>query len=699
MASYLSHNRPAEVQVVKSPIVEIPAKPFTYSSRSNALAMLRVAIESNGSANTVTPYATPYATPFASPFGSSLATPQPSPPASTHTMARQAVIAKINTLLKLFKPNLQNVRAVAKHLEEKLFADAVDIEMHCDESTLEDRVAACARTMEGGSPREPLTKLLAGAPSIPLLDGPFLGEPLKKLPASAFPFIHRELPKKPSPPAAGPATLVSFASSSSQSDTPTHTLQVPDKRRSVFPDGWTHRRTPDAATRFCIAEPGGREFSIATDARAFMKSEECDLETKMRARVAAQLPDADPTGWQCEITAKGSFRYYDPNSEWYCSSVHDVIKAIEAAMKEKAEKKREAEKITACEDATEGGDWKCGKYERCLWWSDCEMCTHCLDMPKFGGINKLKRRCKMIACLQMEKREDSPTKVEELSCAGCRKALSGKPYASDSISHTCTDRPFCKGRCANGSRCNRTQHGALEYSKRHSAQATQGELADETDGPSVAADSGSDSGSDSDSDCCDAPLRDVTDRMVVSREWPGLMDEGWRFKKGAGPLSDFFIVDPSGAVYKSDAKYCDSLHNRGRTVQELELFGNGKMDRRLRMLPAPSCAAVAPAKEKKSKNGGKKEGGKEKGEEEKRGGKKRLVSAEVTEEDAVVKKKQRVEELKEFQECVVCVDERKNCLFLPCKQVACCEGCVEKGVKECPVCRSEVENVIRGLNY
>lgn len=44
--------------------------------------------------------------------------------------------------------------------------------------------------------------------------------------------------------------------------------------------------------------------------------------------------------------------------------------------------------------------------------------------------------------------------------------------------------------------------------------------------------------------------------------------------------------------------------------------------------------------------------------------------------------------------CVICLDNNKCMLAMPCKHVSCCEECI-KAVKECPLCRKVIESKIK----
>ena len=43
-----------------------------------------------------------------------------------------------------------------------------------------------------------------------------------------------------------------------------------------------------------------------------------------------------------------------------------------------------------------------------------------------------------------------------------------------------------------------------------------------------------------------------------------------------------------------------------------------------------------------------------------------------------------------LDECLVCSDQKRDTLFLPCAHVACCSGCSDR-VKKCLVCKEYVD--------
>jgi hypothetical protein len=52
------------------------------------------------------------------------------------------------------------------------------------------------------------------------------------------------------------------------------------------------------------------------------------------------------------------------------------------------------------------------------------------------------------------------------------------------------------------------------------------------------------------------------------------------------------------------------------------------------------------------------------------------------------------------QVCVICQDEPKNTLFLPCRHMCACSGCSQQLVGErarCPICRSTIDQRVEGI--
>ncbi|ELU15701.1 hypothetical protein CAPTEDRAFT_117158, partial [Capitella teleta] len=44
--------------------------------------------------------------------------------------------------------------------------------------------------------------------------------------------------------------------------------------------------------------------------------------------------------------------------------------------------------------------------------------------------------------------------------------------------------------------------------------------------------------------------------------------------------------------------------------------------------------------------------------------------------------------------CKVCLNAEVECIFLPCRHLACCSTCADQLVK-CPVCQSEIERSVK----
>ena len=48
----------------------------------------------------------------------------------------------------------------------------------------------------------------------------------------------------------------------------------------------------------------------------------------------------------------------------------------------------------------------------------------------------------------------------------------------------------------------------------------------------------------------------------------------------------------------------------------------------------------------------------------------------------------------EEKDCVICCENEKNAIFLPCKHNSTCMKCATK-LKNCPICREKIENYIQ----
>ena len=44
--------------------------------------------------------------------------------------------------------------------------------------------------------------------------------------------------------------------------------------------------------------------------------------------------------------------------------------------------------------------------------------------------------------------------------------------------------------------------------------------------------------------------------------------------------------------------------------------------------------------------------------------------------------------------CVICCEQEKDCVYMPCKHNTACIKC-SKNLKECPICRTKIEDYVR----
>ena len=48
------------------------------------------------------------------------------------------------------------------------------------------------------------------------------------------------------------------------------------------------------------------------------------------------------------------------------------------------------------------------------------------------------------------------------------------------------------------------------------------------------------------------------------------------------------------------------------------------------------------------------------------------------------------------EQCLACVDNRRDCVLLPCAHLALCNDCVASlAVRSCPICRCDIESTLR----
>lgn len=58
-------------------------------------------------------------------------------------------------------------------------------------------------------------------------------------------------------------------------------------------------------------------------------------------------------------------------------------------------------------------------------------------------------------------------------------------------------------------------------------------------------------------------------------------------------------------------------------------------------------------------------------------------------------RKRKVEELKESVNCIVCKDQKRQVLFMPCNHVCCCESCAQKVIDKCVYCNAVIQNKVK----
>lgn len=54
----------------------------------------------------------------------------------------------------------------------------------------------------------------------------------------------------------------------------------------------------------------------------------------------------------------------------------------------------------------------------------------------------------------------------------------------------------------------------------------------------------------------------------------------------------------------------------------------------------------------------------------------------------------RLKELKEASVCIICCEQKVNCVILGCGHKTCCFSCVEH-FKDCPVCRGAIHRIVK----
>ena len=58
-------------------------------------------------------------------------------------------------------------------------------------------------------------------------------------------------------------------------------------------------------------------------------------------------------------------------------------------------------------------------------------------------------------------------------------------------------------------------------------------------------------------------------------------------------------------------------------------------------------------------------------------------------------KKKKINEIRELNMCIICMEFQRNIMFSPCNHLICCEKCANENVKdECPECKKKIEDKI-----
>ncbi|CAK1548295.1 unnamed protein product [Leptosia nina] len=59
--------------------------------------------------------------------------------------------------------------------------------------------------------------------------------------------------------------------------------------------------------------------------------------------------------------------------------------------------------------------------------------------------------------------------------------------------------------------------------------------------------------------------------------------------------------------------------------------------------------------------------------------------------------KEHADNLSEDAECVICMETKSEVVFVPCGHMCCCQRCSQKDITSCPMCRTEIERIIKVL--
>ena len=63
-------------------------------------------------------------------------------------------------------------------------------------------------------------------------------------------------------------------------------------------------------------------------------------------------------------------------------------------------------------------------------------------------------------------------------------------------------------------------------------------------------------------------------------------------------------------------------------------------------------------------------------------------------EELITCSEKKIKNLEDRFECIICLNNERNNLFLPCKHLVCCSSCIKK-IKFCPLCQKEISSNIK----
>ena len=70
----------------------------------------------------------------------------------------------------------------------------------------------------------------------------------------------------------------------------------------------------------------------------------------------------------------------------------------------------------------------------------------------------------------------------------------------------------------------------------------------------------------------------------------------------------------------------------------------------------------------------------------------RIIEKQENTLETQKKKINKLDDIKELNECIICMEKQRNMIFFPCHHLICCDGCGYNKVKyECPECKKKIE--------